>query len=74
MFSMLSRCKSSGLLPLGTHKTFVYAVPVDNDKALHHWIVDACQNIRNYPGTFKRIRRSTMRIFEALGTNVLFQL
>jgi hypothetical protein len=65
MFSMLSRCKLSGLLPLGIPKAFVYAIPVDNDKALHHWIVDACQTIRNYPGTFKRMRRSNMRRADA---------
>jgi hypothetical protein len=28
----------------------VYAAPVDNEEALHHRIVDACQTICNYPG------------------------
>jgi hypothetical protein len=30
-------------------KTPVYAAPVDNEEALHHCIVDACQTICNYP-------------------------
>jgi hypothetical protein len=30
-------------------KTFVYAVRVDNEEALHHCIEDTCLNIRNYP-------------------------
>jgi hypothetical protein len=46
-------------------KTLVYAAPVDNEKTLHHHIVDACQTIRNYPGIFERMRRSTMRRVEA---------
>jgi hypothetical protein len=28
----------------------VCTVPVDNEEALHHSIVDAYQTIRNYPG------------------------
>jgi hypothetical protein len=39
--------------------------PVDNDEALDHRIVDACQTIRNYPGIFARMRRSLMRRVEA---------
>jgi hypothetical protein len=31
-------------------KTLVYAAPVDNEEALHHRTVDACQTIRNCPG------------------------
>jgi hypothetical protein len=46
-------------------KIFVYAAAVDNEAALHHRIVDACQNIRNYPGIFERVRRSIMRRVEA---------
>jgi hypothetical protein len=42
-----------------------YAAPFDNEKALHHRIVDACQTIRNYAGIFERMRRSTMRRVEA---------
>jgi hypothetical protein len=33
---------------LGHLKTFVYAAPVDNEEALHHRIVDACQTTCNY--------------------------
>jgi hypothetical protein len=31
-------------------KPLVYAVPVDNEEALHHRTVDAPQTIHNYPG------------------------
>jgi hypothetical protein len=60
MASMLERFESSGCLPVGTSKTFVYAAPVDNEEAFHHRIVDACQTIRTYPGIFLRMRRSMM--------------
>jgi hypothetical protein len=33
-------------------KALVYAAPVDNEGALHHSTVDACQTIRNYHRTF----------------------
>jgi hypothetical protein len=49
----------------GHLKTLVYAAPVDNEKALHHRIADACQTIRNYPGIFARMRRAMMRRVEA---------
>jgi hypothetical protein len=57
------------LTPLYFHlwqhlKTLVYAAPVDNEKALHIRIVDACQTIRNYPGIFERMRPSMMRHVE----------
>jgi hypothetical protein len=39
----------------------VCAAPVDNEKALRHRIVDACQTISNYSGIFERMRRSMMR-------------
>jgi hypothetical protein len=42
----------------------MYAAPVDNEKALHHRIVDACQTICNYPGIFEHMRRSMMRRVE----------
>jgi hypothetical protein len=44
-------------------KALVYAAPVDSEEA--HRIVDACQTIRNYPGTFERMRRSMTRRVEA---------
>jgi hypothetical protein len=31
----------------GLLRTFVYATPVDNEEALQHRNVDACQTIRN---------------------------
>jgi hypothetical protein len=49
----------------GHQKSFVYAAAVDNEEALHHRIVDACQTIRNYPGISERMRRSMMRRVEA---------
>jgi hypothetical protein len=49
----------------GHIKTLVHAAPVDNEEALHHRTVDACQTIRNYPGIFERMRRSAMRRVEA---------
>jgi hypothetical protein len=45
--------------------TFVYAAPVDNEEALHHRIVDACQTIRNCPGIFARMWWSMMGRVEA---------
>jgi hypothetical protein len=46
-------------------KPLVYAAPVDNEEALHHSIVDACQTTYNYPGIFERIWRSMIRCVEA---------
>jgi hypothetical protein len=43
----------------------MYAVPVDNEEALHHRILDACQTIRNYPGVSERTRSSMLRHVEA---------
>jgi hypothetical protein len=52
--------RSPDLNPLSGHlNILVYAAPLNNEEALHHVIVDACQTIRNYPGM--RMRRSTMR-------------
>jgi hypothetical protein len=65
MVSSLARFDSSGFLPVGTLKSLFYASPFDNEEALHHRIVDACQTIRNYPGIFERMRRSMMRRVEA---------
>jgi hypothetical protein len=42
----------------GHLKTLMYAAPVDNKVALRHRTEDACQTIRNYPGSFERMRRS----------------
>jgi hypothetical protein len=58
--------RSPDLNPLDSYlwgyiNTLVYAAPVDNEEALHHRTVDACQTIRNYPATFERIRRSMSR-------------
>jgi hypothetical protein len=36
----------------GPLKTPAYAAPADNEEALDHRIVDACQIILNYPGIF----------------------
>jgi hypothetical protein len=49
----------------GHLKTLVYAASVDKEEVLHHRIVETCQTIRNYPGIFERMRRSTMRSAEA---------
>jgi hypothetical protein len=46
-------------------ETLVYAVPVDNEEALHHCILDACQAISNYAGIFERMQRYMMRRGEA---------
>jgi hypothetical protein len=53
MASTLARFESSGFLPVGTPKTFVYAAPFDNEEALYHGIVVACQTTCNYSGIFK---------------------
>jgi hypothetical protein len=45
-------------------KALVYAAPVDNQDALHHRNVDACQTIRNYPGISERMWRSVNRRVE----------
>jgi hypothetical protein len=41
------------------------AAPVDNKESLHHFIVDACQTIRNRRDIFERMWRSMMRRVEA---------
>jgi hypothetical protein len=56
----------SGFLPVGTPKTIVNAAVIDNEKALHHRTVVACQTICSYPGIFQRIRRSMKKRVEAL--------
>jgi hypothetical protein len=68
--STLARLESSGFLPVGTPKTLVYAAPVDNEEALHHRSVDACQTIRNYLGIFERMLRSTRRAEECVISHV----
>jgi hypothetical protein len=50
---------------VGTPKYLVHADPVDNEEAFDHHILEICQNIRNYPGIFERMRRSMMRHVEA---------
>jgi hypothetical protein len=64
MDSKLARFESSGFLPVRTPKTPVYAAPVDNEEALRHRIVDACQTIGIYPSIFERMRLSVMRSVE----------
>jgi hypothetical protein len=54
-----------GFHVFGHLKALVYVAPVDNEKALHHRNVDACQTIPNYPGIFERMRRSILRRVEA---------
>jgi hypothetical protein len=44
---------------------FVYAAPGDNEEALGHHIVDACQTISNYPENTEWMGRSVMRRTEA---------
>jgi hypothetical protein len=46
MASTPARFQSSGYLPT----TLVRAAPVDNEEALHHRSVCACQSMRNCPG------------------------
>jgi hypothetical protein len=59
----------SALYPLDFYlwehlKTLMYATLVNNEKALHHRTVDACQTIHNYPYMFERMLRSMMRLAE----------
>jgi hypothetical protein len=59
----------------GHLKTLVYATPVDNEEALHHHIVDACQTICNYLAIFERMRPSIMRRVEGCTeSHGLFQI
>jgi hypothetical protein len=62
--------RSPDLSPLdfylwGHLATLVYAAPVDNEEALRHRILGACQTIRNCPGIFERMRLSMLRRVEA---------
>jgi hypothetical protein len=61
MASRVTRFESSGFLPAGTLETLVYTAPVDNENALHHRTVDACQTIHNYPAIFEQMWRSVLR-------------
>jgi hypothetical protein len=65
--SKLDKFESSVFLPSGTPKTpCVYTASVDNEEALHHHIVDACQKtICNYPRIFEWMWWSMMRFFKA---------
>jgi hypothetical protein len=65
MASTLARFESSRFLPVGTPKTIVNAAPVNNEEALNHRTVDACQTIRNCPGIFELMRRYMLRRVEA---------
>jgi hypothetical protein len=65
MASTFATFKSFGFLPVETSKTLVYAAPVDNEEALHHRVVDACQTVRNYSDIFERMPRSMMTLVEA---------
>jgi hypothetical protein len=62
--STITKFESSGFLPLGSPEIPVYAAPFDNEEALHHRIVDACQTIFVYPGMCERMLRSMMRRVE----------
>jgi hypothetical protein len=55
MASTLTRFESYGFYLWRHLKPFVYVAPVDNEEALHHHTVDACQTIRNYPCIFERM-------------------
>jgi len=48
-------------LPVATLKTLVYWAAIENEKALHERMFDACQTIRNRPETFERVRHSVIR-------------
>jgi hypothetical protein len=58
--STLATFESSGFILVGTPKSLVYAAYVDKE-VLHRRIMDACQTIRNYRGTFQLMWRSMMR-------------
>lgn len=49
----------------GHLKTLVYSTPVQNVEDLRHRIIQACNEIRNTPGIFERIRRSMRRRLES---------
>jgi hypothetical protein len=49
----------------GHLKTLVCAAPLDNEEALHHRTVDACQAIRNCPGIIALMWLSMIRRVEA---------
>jgi hypothetical protein len=46
---------------LGYLNPLMNAAPVENEETHTRNTVDACQTIRNYPGTSERMRRSKMR-------------
>jgi hypothetical protein len=56
MASTSARFESSGFVPVGTIKTVVCVAPVDNKDALHHYTVDDCQTMCNYPSIFKQLQ------------------
>jgi hypothetical protein len=58
MTSTLDSFQSSRFLPVETPETPC----VDNEDALHHRIVDACQTIGNYPGIFVWMLRTIRRV------------
>jgi hypothetical protein len=65
MASTLARLELSRFLPAGTPKTPVYAAPADNEEALHHRIVNACQTTCSYPSISEWTPRSMMRCVTA---------
>jgi hypothetical protein len=64
---MASKLESSGFLPVMKPKTLAYAALVDNEEALHHRIMDACQTICNYTGIFERMQ-NIIRVEACIGS------
>jgi hypothetical protein len=65
MASTLARFESSGVYLWRYLETLMYIAPVDNEEALHHHIVDACQTIHNYPSISEQMQWSMIRHVQA---------
>jgi len=48
-------------LSVGTRKTLAYSSQTENGKKLRQRIIDACQSIRNCPGTLEGVRQFMIR-------------
>jgi hypothetical protein len=65
MASTLARLESSRFLPVGMPKALGYATAVNNQEALHYFIVEACQTICNTLSISEQMQWPMMKCVKA---------
>ena len=49
------------IICVNVQKLLLDSVPIENEKTLKQFILDASRNIRNRPGTFETLRKATTK-------------